>query len=62
MRNTLAFPLTDAEVQSWLDSKFDEYRALGRIGSMDGVIINHLKKLVQANPITTETSTTTAKD
>jgi hypothetical protein len=60
MRNTLAFPLTDAEVQSWLDRKLDEFIAVGAIGSMDGVIIRHLKNLAQNNPITTETTTTTA--
>lgn len=61
MRNIAAYPLTDEEVQAWLKSQMDAYLASGLVGGMQGVIISHLQKLVEQNPITTETSTTTAK-
>ena len=61
MRNLAAYPLTDDEVQAWLKSQMDAYLASGLVGGMQGVIISHLQKLAAQNPITTETSTTTAK-
>lgn len=61
MRNTLAYPLRDDEVLAYLERQMKAYHESGLVGSMDGMIIQHLQKLVRANPITT-TSTTTAKD
>lgn len=62
MRNLIAHPLTNEEVLDWLSRQELAVRLSLRVGSTDGVIIQHLRKLVLSNPITTETDTTTAKD
>ena len=62
MRNLLAYPLRDEEVLAYLERLQKEFLDSQLVGGMDGVILQHLEKLVRANPITTETQTTTAKD
>lgn len=62
MRNLLAYPLRDEEVLDYLESLEREFHDDRLVGGMQGVILAHLKTLVLANPITTETQTTTAKD
>lgn len=62
MRNTLAYPLRDDEVLAYLERLEKEFQDSQLVGGMDGMIIAHLKALAAAHPITTETSTTTARD
>lgn len=61
MRNTLAYPLRDEEVLAYLERQMKAYQDSELVGGMDGMIISHLRKLAEANPITT-TETTTAND
>lgn len=62
MRNLATYPLRDEEVQDWLDRQMKAYLESQLVGGMDGVIIQHLKDLAQAHPVTTTTETTTASN
>lgn len=71
MRNIVAYPLKDEEILAYLDAELIAFKDSQLVGGMQGMILEALKQRVLENPyepnqitgnITTETSTTTARD